>query len=166
MTSARDRIWTIPNMMSFARLLGVPVFLWLLLAEQADGWAFVLLVLAGISDWLDGAVARATGQVSRLGELLDPLADRLYIAATVIGLAMRGIIPWWLVIVLTARTDEECFVQANNLGAEGFLRKPVEREAGSPNDMLMILALAATATLIARATAAAVSSPPSRRITD
>ena len=103
MTSARDRIWTIPNMMSFARLLGVPVFLWLLLAEQADGWAFVLLVLAGISDWLDGAVARATGQVSRLGELLDPLADRLYIAATVIGLAMRGIIPWWLVFVLAAR---------------------------------------------------------------
>jgi cardiolipin synthase len=103
MNSTRDRIWTIPNLMSFARLLGVPVFLWLLLAEQADGWAFVLLVLAGISDWLDGAVARATGQVSRLGELLDPLADRLYIAATVIGLAIRGIIPWWLVIVLAAR---------------------------------------------------------------
>jgi len=103
MTSSRDRIWTIPNVMSFARLVGVPIFLWLLLVEHADGWAFVLLVIAGISDWLDGAVARATGQVSRLGELLDPLADRLYIAATVIGLAIRGIIPWWLVIVLAAR---------------------------------------------------------------
>lgn len=103
MPSPSNRIWTIPNAMSFARLLGVPVFLWLLLAEHADGWAFVLLVLAGISDWLDGAVARATGQMSRLGELLDPLADRLYIAATVIGLAIRGIIPWWLVGVLAAR---------------------------------------------------------------
>lgn len=103
MPSPSSRIWTIPNAMSFARLLGVPVFLWLLLAEHADGWAFVLLVLAGISDWLDGAVARATGQMSRLGELLDPLADRLYIAATVIGLAIRGIIPWWLVGVLAAR---------------------------------------------------------------
>lgn len=103
MSTPSDRIWTIPNAMSFARLLGVPVFLWLLLAQHADGWAFVLLVLAGISDWLDGAVARATGQMSRLGELLDPLADRLYIAATVIGLAIRGIIPWWLVAVLAAR---------------------------------------------------------------
>lgn len=103
MSEPRDRIWTIPNAMSFARLLGVPVFLWLLLAQHADGWAFILLVLAGISDWLDGAVARATGQMSRLGELLDPLADRLYIAATVIGLAIRGIIPWWLVGVLAAR---------------------------------------------------------------
>ncbi len=103
MSTVRDRIWTIPNLMSFARLLGVPLFLWLLLVEHADGWAFFLLVLAGISDWLDGAVARATGQMSRLGELLDPLADRLYIAATVIGLAVRGIIPWWLVIVLAAR---------------------------------------------------------------
>lgn len=103
MRTSADRIWTIPNAMSFARLLGVPVFLWLLLVEHADGWAFVLLVLAGISDWLDGAVARATGQLSRLGELLDPLADRLYIAATVIGLAVRGIIPWWLVVILAAR---------------------------------------------------------------
>lgn len=103
MSDVRDRVWTIPNFMSFARLLGVPVFLWLLLVQHADGWAFVLLVLAGLSDWLDGAVARATGQMSRLGELLDPLADRLYIAATVIGLAIRGIIPWWLVMALAAR---------------------------------------------------------------
>lgn len=103
MNESRDRVWTIPNLMSFARLLGVPLFLWLLLVEHADGWAFLLLVLAGISDWLDGAVARATGQMSRLGELLDPLADRLYIAATIIGLALRGIIPWWLVVVLAAR---------------------------------------------------------------
>lgn len=98
-----DRILTIPNILSFLRLLGVPLFLWLVLVPEADGWAFVLLVVSGATDWLDGAIARATGQVSRLGQLLDPLADRLYIAATLVGLAIRGIIPWWLVVVLLAR---------------------------------------------------------------
>ena len=98
-----DRILTIPNVLSFLRLLGVPLFLWLVLVPEADGWAFVLLVVSGVTDWLDGAIARATGQISRLGQLLDPLADRLYIAATLIGLAIRGIIPWWLVVVLLSR---------------------------------------------------------------
>ena len=98
-----DRILTIPNVLSFLRLLGVPLFLWLVLVPEADGWAFVLLVVSGVTDWLDGAIARATGQNSRLGQLLDPLADRLYIAATLVGLAIRGIIPWWLVVVLLSR---------------------------------------------------------------
>ena len=98
-----DRILTIPNLLSFARLLGVPVFLWLILGPHADGWAIVLLTVSGITDWLDGKIARATGQISRLGQLLDPLADRLYIAATLLGLAIRGIIPWWLVGILLLR---------------------------------------------------------------
>ena len=98
-----DRILTIPNVLSFLRLLGVPLFLWLVLVPEADGWAFVLLVVSGATDWLDGAIARATGQISRLGQLLDPLADRLYIAATLVGLAIRWIIPWWLVVVLLSR---------------------------------------------------------------
>ncbi len=98
-----DRILTIPNVLSFLRLLGVPLFLWLVLVPEADGWAFVVLVVSGATDWLDGTIARATGQVSRLGQLLDPLADRLYIAATLVGLAIRGIIPWWLVVVLLSR---------------------------------------------------------------
>jgi cardiolipin synthase len=98
-----DRILTIPNALSFARLLGVPVFLWLVLVPEADGWAFVVLAVAGASDWVDGFLARALNQRSNLGILLDPLADRLYIAATLIGLALRGIIPWWLVLLLAAR---------------------------------------------------------------
>ncbi len=100
---AADRILTIPNLLSFARLLGVPAFLWLVIVAEADGWALILLVVAGVTDWLDGAIARWTGQFSRLGALLDPVADRLYIAATVIGLAVREIIPWWLVLLLALR---------------------------------------------------------------
>ena len=105
-TAARgavSRVWTIPNALSFLRLLGVPVFLWLVLVPQADLVAFGLLIAAGVSDWLDGAIARATGQFSRLGALLDPLADRLYIAATLVGLAIREIVPWWLVCLLALR---------------------------------------------------------------
>jgi cardiolipin synthase len=98
-----NAIWTIPNIISFGRLLGVPLFLWLILGPQADSWAFIVLVLAGISDWADGKIARATGQITRLGQLLDPLADRLYIAAALLGLAIREIIPWWLVFLLLAR---------------------------------------------------------------
>lgn len=97
------RILTIPNLLSFARLLGVPVFLWLILGPQADVAAFVLLAVAGASDWVDGYLARRLDQRSRLGVLLDPLADRLYIAATLVGLALRSIIPWWLVAILVLR---------------------------------------------------------------
>jgi cardiolipin synthase len=100
------RIWTIPNLISVARLLGVPVFVWLLLGVNTptgDWWAVGLLIAAGFSDWLDGKIARALNQQSRLGQLLDPAADRLYIVATMIALAVRGTIPWWLVAVLAAR---------------------------------------------------------------
>ena len=97
------RVFTVPNAISVARLAGVPVFLWLLLGPKADWWAVGLLIGAGLSDWLDGKIARALNQQSRLGQVLDPAADRLYIAATLIGLAVRGIIPWWLVGLLMSR---------------------------------------------------------------
>ena len=98
-----DRVLTVPNAISMARLAGVPVFLWLVLVPQADWWAVGLLIAAGLSDWLDGKLARAWNQQSRLGQVLDPAADRLYIAATLIALAVRAIIPWWLVAVLVSR---------------------------------------------------------------
>jgi cardiolipin synthase len=97
------RVLTVPNAISVARLAGVPVFLWLVLGPHADGWAVGLLIAAGVSDWLDGKIARAWNQQSSLGRVLDPAADRLYIAATLTGLAVRGIIPWWLVGLLAAR---------------------------------------------------------------
>jgi cardiolipin synthase len=101
-----EQIFTIPKVISFLRLLGVPVFLWLVLGvrtQTGDWWAVGLLLAAGASDWLDGKVARALGQTSRLGQLLDPAADRLYIVATIIALAVRAIIPWWLVGLLALR---------------------------------------------------------------
>jgi cardiolipin synthase len=98
-----DRVLTIPNVLSFLRLLGVPVFLWLILGPKADGAAVLLLMAAGFSDWLDGKLARKWNQISRVGQLLDPLADRLYIAATLIGLGIRDIVPWWLVVLLFSR---------------------------------------------------------------
>jgi cardiolipin synthase len=99
----QSRILTVPNAISVARLAGVPVFLWLVLGPHADGWAVLLLIAAGISDWLDGKIARAWNQQSHLGRMLDPAADRLYIAATLAALALRAIIPWWLVGLLVAR---------------------------------------------------------------
>ena len=101
-TSGR-RVLTIPNVISIVRLAGVPLFLWLILVPEADGWALLVLALSGISDYLDGYLARKLNQTSKLGEILDPVADRLYILSTVIGLAWRDIIPWWLAILLPAR---------------------------------------------------------------
>ena len=100
---ARDRIWTIPNALSVMRLLGVPLFLWLLLGPEADGWAIVVLMVAGISDWADGKIARVLDQGSRLGTLLDPAADRLYIVAALVALALREIVPLWLVGLMVLR---------------------------------------------------------------
>jgi cardiolipin synthase len=98
-----DRVWTLPNALSVLRLLGVPLFLWLLLGPHADGWAIAVLVLSGISDWADGKLARLLDQSSRLGALLDPAADRLYIVATLVALALRSVVPLWLVAVLVGR---------------------------------------------------------------
>ena len=97
-----DRVLTVPNALSALRLVGVPVFLWAILSER-DGLAIVLLMASGLTDYLDGKIARTYGLVSRVGQLLDPIADRLYIVSTLLGLAWREIIPWWLVAALFAR---------------------------------------------------------------
>ena len=88
-----DRFWTVPNILSVIRLIGVPVFLWLALGPHEDGWAVAVLAVAGITDWLDGKIARCWHQISRIGQMLDPIADRLYIFATVIALTLRDVIP-------------------------------------------------------------------------
>lgn len=96
-------IWTVPNLLSFARLAGVPLFLYLLLGPHEDGWALTVLALSAITDWADGKLARLLNQYSRLGELLDPLADRLYILATLVGFVWRDFIPWWVAAIIIGR---------------------------------------------------------------
>ena len=97
------RILTVPNLISFARLAGVPLFLYRFLVADRVGWAVVVLAIGGTSDWIDGYLARRLGQVSRLGELLDPLADRLYILATLLAFTAREVVPWWFTVALLAR---------------------------------------------------------------
>jgi cardiolipin synthase len=96
-------VLTVPNLISFVRLLGVPLFLYLLLVARADTAAVVVLALGGTTDWVDGYVARRLRQVSRLGELLDPLADRLYILATLVAFTARDVVPWQFTVALLAR---------------------------------------------------------------
>lgn len=98
-----DRVLTLPNLISFVRLLGVPLFLYLLLVAHADVAAIVVLAVGGTTDWVDGWVARRMRQVSRLGELLDPAADRLYILATLVGFTARDVVPWEFTAALLAR---------------------------------------------------------------
>jgi cardiolipin synthase len=101
--AASDRVWTIPNGLSVLRLLGIPLFLWLALGPHDDGWAVGVLMLAGFTDYLDGRIARRFNLTSRLGELLDPAADRLYILATLAALTTRGILPIWLSAIIVGR---------------------------------------------------------------
>ncbi|MDF4249265.1 CDP-alcohol phosphatidyltransferase family protein [Streptomyces sp. WMMB303] len=103
-----DRVLTIPNLLSMARLVGVPVFLWLILWPEFGGpncdlWALLVLAASGITDYLDGKLARRWNQISSLGRILDPAADRLYILSTLVGLTWREILPLWLTATLLAR---------------------------------------------------------------
>lgn len=94
---------TIPNALTALRGLGVPLFIWLALGLESDGWAILVLAIGGVTDYLDGKLARAWNQTSRFGELADPFIDRIYIVATLIVLQMRGAIPLWIIIALLGR---------------------------------------------------------------
>src|ERR1700732_2699576 len=96
----RNRVLTVPSVL---RLALVPVFLWLLLVEHADAWATGILRFTGASDWADAKIARLMNQSSRLGELLDPAVDRIYMITVPIAFAVRHFVPWWFVLVLIAR---------------------------------------------------------------
>lgn len=94
---------TIPNFLTLLRFLGIPLFIYLGSSGANDGWAILVLMLGGATDYFDGKLARALNQTSRLGELADPTIDRLYIAATIIVLYMRDAIPFWFISVLVVR---------------------------------------------------------------
>jgi cardiolipin synthase len=118
------RVWTVPNALSVLRLLGLPLFLWLVLGPHADGWALGVLMASGITDYLDGYLARRLDQASRLGQILDPVADRLYILAVVIGLAIRHVVPWWFAVILPLR-DLLLWVLVPILRTRGYSALPV-----------------------------------------
>jgi cardiolipin synthase (CMP-forming) len=119
-----NRLLTIPNLLSLARLAGVPLFLWLVLGPQADGWALLVLAVSGLTDYLDGKLARRLNQATRVGQYLDPIADRCYILAVIIGLAIRDVIPWWLAILLPLR-DVFLFSLVPFLRTRGYNALPV-----------------------------------------
>jgi cardiolipin synthase len=114
---------TVPNLLSFLRLALIPLFLWLILRHQGT-WAVLLLIFSGFTDYLDGYIARKYNQVTRLGKLIDPAADRLYIFTTLIGLVATGVIPFWLAAVVVAR-DVMLLIVYPILATHGYGPLPV-----------------------------------------
>ena len=119
-----ERVITIPNALSFVRLLLVPVFLWLVLGPKYDEVALAVLMVSGITDYLDCKLARRLNQTSKIGAILDPVADRLFILAVVYGLWMRDIIPWWVAVILPLR-DVFLFSLVPFLRTRGYSSLPV-----------------------------------------
>ena len=119
----KGEVVNIPNLLSFLRIALVPVFLWLLLNEMFL-WAIFVLMVAGITDFLDGFLARKLNQMTKLGKVLDPVADRLYIFATLLALSVTGNIPWWLAALVIAR-DVLMLISLPALAPLGYATLPV-----------------------------------------
>jgi cardiolipin synthase (CMP-forming) len=100
---ASRRVLTVPNLLSFVRILLIPVFVILLVEERTRLAGFLLLGAVVATDWVDGVVARRTGQVTELGKLLDPFADRLAVAAALITFVVVGIFPLWAALLVLVR---------------------------------------------------------------
>lgn len=124
MSSPTNQVWTIPNVLSGLRLLGVPLFLWLVLGPEEDELALLVLMVSGVTDYLDGYLARRLDQRSTLGEILDPVADRLYILAVLVGLGLREVVPWWVVVILPLR-DALLWCLVPFLRTRGYSSLPV-----------------------------------------
>jgi CDP-diacylglycerol--glycerol-3-phosphate 3-phosphatidyltransferase len=121
---ADNRLLTVPNLLSGIRLALIPVFVYLLLVPHADAWAAAILMFSGASDWADGKIARLLNQSSRLGELLDPAVDRLYMVTVLIAFGLRGLVPWWIIAILLAR-DVLLAAELPLLRTRGFTALPV-----------------------------------------
>ncbi|WP_306415701.1 CDP-alcohol phosphatidyltransferase family protein [Arthrobacter livingstonensis] len=93
-------IVTIPNIITVVRFLGTPLFVWLVLGPREYGWAVFVLAMMGCTDWIDGFVARKLNQTSKLGRIMDPLADRVALVAVTITLVIAAILPLWLLLLL------------------------------------------------------------------
>ena len=98
-----DRILTVPNVLSVVRLLCVPVFLYLLFGRDSRGPAAYLLAVLGVTDWVDGFIARRYDQVSTVGKVLDPTADRILLLVGVAAIVIDGSVPWWVAALALTR---------------------------------------------------------------
>lgn len=98
-----DRVLTVPNAITLLRLLGLPLFVWLVFGAENLTAAFWTLVVVGGTDWIDGYVARRFDQVTRLGQILDPLIDRALLATAGITFVIAGIMPWWVIAAIVVR---------------------------------------------------------------
>lgn len=116
-------IWTVPNLLSFLRIALIPLFVALIVDEDTTLAGIVLFAAVAATDWVDGFAARRLGQVSELGKVLDPTADRLAIAAGLIALAIRGAFPWWAALLILVRD-----VVVLTVGAAVLLRRRVRLE--------------------------------------
>ncbi len=119
-----DRVLTVPNILTVARLILVVAFAWLILGPGAELWAAVVLIIAAITDYLDGFIARRWHQVSRIGQILDPLVDRVTVLAVLIVLGLSEILPWWLVLLIIAR-DVVLLALVPALRSRGLFALPV-----------------------------------------
>jgi len=134
----QGRVLTIPNVLSVIRLILVPVFLYLLLVRHAWGPSVAILMFGGVSDWADGKIARlVANQSSRLGELLDPLVDRVYMVAVPVGLALAGVVPWWVVAILLGR-DAALAATLPALRSRGITALPVSYVGKAATFSLMV----------------------------
>ena len=118
-----DKILTVPNVISAARLCHVPVYA-VLLACGYNIAATIVFAVAASTDWIDGRIARRTGMVSKLGQLLDPAVDRILMIAGVLGVFLVGRIPFWMIVFVVAR-DLLLFVGAMVLMSRYRIRVPV-----------------------------------------
>ena len=97
------RVLTVPNVISFSRIALIPVFFLLIVDPDTTTVGVILFAVVVATDWVDGTIARRTGQVTELGKVLDPVADRLAIAAGIIALVIRGVFPLWAAVAILAR---------------------------------------------------------------
>ena len=98
-----DRIATLPNLLSLIRIVLIPAFVFLIVNHGTEAAGLLLLGIVVSTDWVDGYIARRTGQVSNLGKVLDPVADRLAIAAALIAILARHAIPLWAALLVLVR---------------------------------------------------------------
>ena len=138
---ARDIYLTIPNLISLLRIISIPFIAWLMARHEMVP-ALIVLAISSASDGVDGILARKLNQVSKIGQILDPLADRLLIFCSILALGVAGIIPWWMLIVVGLR-DLVMAVQVLWIAQYGYGPLPVHfvGKAGTALLMMAIVAL-------------------------